>query len=335
MGNMMRGAPEGLGAMLCGIAHAVQHVANQDDDQCPHTLEDVYDSDSGARAPDLDVHGGDEEDVENGDDGTVLTMKAGGDCADDDGTECPICRDVLRSPRVPPCGHAVCASCLKTMVATAKTLRPDECMFGPSGGKRGLKCPECKKPVHEAQYVRCFALEKAVEKLHPSTDEEKQQRAESVEEVPLEKWTVSDLQRWTAAENERLIQISMRLIMEAVKECGSVSDALLINESLPCSKDSGDTPFEDEMMAMPMAMPMSMGHGSVRITSRRRTRRAGPPGATAGPSSAQELSKAWSLFWQQKSLNDVVGRLEKRGFRVALFKLHGEQHALLQWNPGA
>ena len=252
---------------------------------------------------------------------------------DDDGCVCPICRGPFRDARVPPCGHALCLACLRGMIAANRRRRTG----------KAPECPTCKVSVHESQYVRCYALDKAVDKLHPRTAEEKKAHEEetkaATEQAPADEWTVSNLRQWQAAERERLIRVAISIIIESIKDCEASSDALLLSESNPpamsnticppfgvapgprkgppyCNKDGGRRP--DGTGDMMGQMIGELG-GSWLMGA------PPPQAAPAAETSVNDIPKAWSTFW--KNQREVATRLKAKGLQTRLFRHQDERYA--------
>lgn len=245
----------------------------------------------------------------------------------DDGTMCPVCYNPLRSARVPPCGHALCAACVKGLAAATTRVAsvPDNWRSPPSSETLTPQCPVCKAAVHESQYTRCYALDKAVEIMHPPTGEEKQAAADAAasEPTPLEDWRVEDLHRWQAAEEERLIQTAMRVVIQGIQECESSSDGLLLDETSPpgvssmdmnlCRVRGGSAPRRSGGNGHDMSvMSLTVQHPSVVVDH-----------------PLKDLQKAWNIFW--RASEKIAARLQARGLTIDRFKFNGVRYALVKW----
>ena len=135
---------------------------------------------------------------------------------DDDGCTCLICQEPLRIAYVPPCGHPLCGTCANQLFKTnTNTNTP-------------VKCPQCRKPVHQSVYSRCQALEKAALKVYPLKPSEKTQ--ENYTPKPIQNWTSVDVLSCKVAEIDRRIDLVVKTIMKCIKKCCSNSSALILDE---------------------------------------------------------------------------------------------------------
>lgn len=66
----------------------------------------------------------------------------------DDGTLCPVCKEILKSPLVTQCGHLICEKCT---IDHEKELK---------------KCPVCRTHIHSSSFYRCYPIGKLIEKIH-------------------------------------------------------------------------------------------------------------------------------------------------------------------------
>ncbi|OHW97628.1 SNF2 family domain-containing protein [Colletotrichum incanum] len=73
-----------------------------------------------------------------------------------EGFECPICYDMMPDPTIPlPCGHELCAGCLKQHVDNA---RRDNIRNGEDEGQ--IKCAVCRGPLNPANIITYAAFKK-------------------------------------------------------------------------------------------------------------------------------------------------------------------------------
>ncbi|KAF4918833.1 putative ATP-dependent helicase [Colletotrichum viniferum] len=74
----------------------------------------------------------------------------------DEGFECPICYDIMPDPTIPlPCGHELCAGCLKQHVDNA---RRDNIRNGEENGH--VKCAVCRGPLDPQNIITFSAFKK-------------------------------------------------------------------------------------------------------------------------------------------------------------------------------
>jgi hypothetical protein len=243
----------------------------------------------------------------------------------DDGTQCPVCLDVMRNARVPPCGHAVCAACLKTLTSRPqRTSGVYEFETGMMEAPTGPKCPVCKVPIHKSMYMQCYALDKAIEKMHPCSEQEKKEAGKAAnhanpETLACDKWTSDDLHQWQLADGERLAQAAIKLVVTAIQECSPASDALLINESaIPNQYVSRAQKFD-------------CGHPTTYVGARRRFVADIQPVCMDAPTSQADatITRAWSTLW--RTPENIAERLRQRGLTVDFFRFNDERYGLIRW----
>lgn len=211
---------------------------------------------------------------------------------------------------VAPCGHALCMGCLENLSRSAAAVSPMTWAQQPEQNEP--RCPECRAAVHAAQYIRCYAIERAAKALHPGKAERfTAERRTDPAALSRDVKDLASLAAWKVARDEQAVSKVMDLVWRGLQSCMNNSTALLIRTRVQLSAQ----------------VPACFRYASPRL-------RADPMGNVdisefVEQDAAREVEGVLETLWANR--DEVARRLKANGLSMMTFRYMGENHALITW----
>lgn len=129
----------------------------------------------------------------------------------DDGSVCFLCFDIMRAAQVLTCGHALCGSCY-------------DMLYQNDVGT--TRCPCCRAQINKNDTIRCYALDKAIEALHPL-----EKKNAVAPRPPAKSRTADDICRMQALRMIDAVDQAVDLVISLIEDEPCNSSSFLLSEN--------------------------------------------------------------------------------------------------------